>query len=357
MSYTRLLSKKLHNIAKLAITGVTSVAMVACASSKNPNDPYEAYNRQVFNLNMKFDTYVLRPITIGYVSFAPEPIRNVIANFYNNLRDFVTLGDDILQLEGMNSMQTTMRIGLNSTFGLLGIIDVASSMGLPQHKNTFGNTMKVWGWNNSSYFMVPLYGPGTIRDELGIGVDIFFNPMWYLINDDWISGGLFGINLINMRSKYLGQDQLLEQSLDPYATIRDMYLQHSGEYIYPTNTESKNISDSDNIDALINDENGQSNAKITKPATQNSDNSVDALIADENNQIPAASSFTASSATIAAVNNSAKVTTTTLNANPITTNSSYPNTNNVDDTNNNDANSDNVINNWSNGYGGKIVTY
>ncbi len=226
------------------------------------------------------DHYILRPIAVGYVNYVPDPIRYVITNFYNNLRDFVSLGDDILQLDGMDSMQTTMRIGLNSTFGLLGMIDIASSMGLPQHKNTFGNTMKRWGWTNSSYFMIPLYGPGTVRDQLGLIPDIWFNPTWYVIDDYWISGSLFAVNLVDARSKYLGQDQLLEQALDPYATVRDIYLQHNGEYIYPT-ASSESATDSDNVDSLIAEENGQ-------PATtsKSSNDDVDALIAEENAKTP-----------------------------------------------------------------------
>ncbi len=233
------------------------------------------------------DRYILRPIAVGYVNYVPDPIRYVITNFYNNLRDFVSLGDDILQLDGMDSMQTTMRIGLNSTFGLLGMIDIASSMGLPQHKNTFGNTMKRWGWTNSSYFMIPLYGPGTIRDQLGLIPDIWFNPTWYVIDDYWISGSLFAVNLVDARSKYLGQDQLLEQALDPYATVRDIYLQHTGEYIYPT-ASSESATDSDNVDSLIAEENGQ-------PATtsKSSNDDIDALIADENAKVPASVTTTA----------------------------------------------------------------
>lgn len=203
---------------------LSSSALVGCASSKNPNDPYENYNRPVFEFNMTVDHYVLRPVTVGY-TYIPDPIREALGNFYNNLRDFVSLANDILQLDGIDTMQTTMRIALNSTFGILGLIDVSSSMGLPQYTNTFGNTLKRWGWTDSSYFLVPFLGPATVRDQLGIIPDVYFNPLFYIINDPWISWSIFGINLLDQRSKYLGQDELLEQTLDPYATIRDLYLQ------------------------------------------------------------------------------------------------------------------------------------
>jgi len=258
---------------------LSSSALVGCASSKNPNDPYENYNRPVFEFNMTVDHYVLRPVTVGY-TYIPDPIREALGNFYNNLRDFVSLANDILQLDGIDTMQTTMRIALNSTFGILGLIDVSSSIGLPQYTNTFGNTLKRWGWTDSSYFLVPFLGPATVRDQLGIIPDVYFNPLFYIINDPSISWSIFGINLLDQRSKYLGQDELLEQTLDPYATIRDLYLQKNGAYKYATESNDNNT-ESENIDNLISEENGESAPQI-KPQANNNDSEVDNLINEEN---------------------------------------------------------------------------
>lgn len=256
-------------------------ALAGCATSKNPNDPYENYNRSVFTFNMTVDHYVLRPVTVGY-TYVPDPIREAFSNFYNNLRDFVSLANDILQLDGIDTMQTTMRIALNSTFGLLGLIDVASSMGLPQYTNTFGNTLKRWGWVNSNYFLIPFMGPGTVRDQVGIAPDIYFNPLFYLINDPYISWSIFGINLLDQRSKYLGQDELLEQTLDPYATIRDLYLQKNGAYKYATESDDANDSNgSENIDELIDEQNSESTPHHTTKSSGH-DAEVDNLIEEEN---------------------------------------------------------------------------
>jgi len=258
---------------------LSSSVLVSCASSKNPNDPYENYNRPVFEFNMTVDHYVLRPVTVGY-TYIPDPIREALGNFYNNLRDFVSLANDILQLDGIDTMQTTMRIALNSTFGILGLIDISSSIGLPQYTNTFGNTLKRWGWTDSSYFLVPFLGPATVRDQLGIIPDVYFNPLFYIINDPSISWSIFGINLLDQRSKYLGQDELLEQTLDPYATIRDLYLQKNGAYKYATESNDNNT-ESENIDNLISEENGESAPQI-KPQANNNDSEVDNLINEEN---------------------------------------------------------------------------
>lgn len=255
--------------------------MAGCATSKNPNDPYENYNRPVFAFNMTVDHYVLRPVTVGY-TYIPDPIREALGNFYNNLRDFVSLANDILQLDGIDTMQTTMRIAINSTFGILGLIDVASSMGLPQYTNTFGNTLKRWGWTDSNYFLIPFMGPGTVRDQVGIAPDIYFNPLFYIINDPYISWSIFGINLLDQRSKYLGQDDLLEQTLDPYATIRDLYLQKNGAYKYATESAYGNDSnESENIDDLIDEQNGESTPHRAVRSNSN-DAEVDSLIAEEN---------------------------------------------------------------------------
>lgn len=283
---------------------LSSSALVGCASSKNPNDPYENYNRPVFEFNMTVDHYVLRPVTVGY-TYIPDPIREALGNFYNNLRDFVSLANDILQLDGIDTMQTTMRIALNSTFGILGLIDISSSIGLPQYTNTFGNTLKRWGWTDSSYFLVPFLGPATVRDQLGIIPDVYFNPLFYIINDPWISWSIFGINLLDQRSKYLGQDELLEQTLDPYATIRDLYLQKNGAYKYATESNDNNT-ESENIDNLISEENGESAPQI-KPQANNNDSEVDNLINEENLALSSGISQVSESTTQNSVNTSSKI--------------------------------------------------
>lgn len=259
---------------KYLIGLASGLSLAACATSKNPNDPYEAVNRKIFVFNMTIDHYVLRPITVGY-TYVPEPIRYAISNFYNNLRDMVTLANDILQLDGEDTMQNTMRISINSTFGILGLVDVSSAMGLPQKQTTFGMSMKRWGWNNSSYLIFPFLGPGSVRDDLGIIPDVYFNPLFYIIQDPWISWSIFGINLLDQRSKVLDEDKLLMSTIDPYATIRDIYLQRRGEYKFPSEMESSNPED---IDNLISEANGES----TPQKTISQDAEIDELIEQEN---------------------------------------------------------------------------
>lgn len=242
-----------------AISNPPSVSTSSNSSNSKGNniDPLENFNRNSFRMNTTLDTNLIRPVTVWYITYIPLPIRSAIANFYNNLRDCVTLGNDILQLEGRSSMETTMRIGLNSTIGLAGILDVASAMGLKMHKNTFGKTLQTYGWKNSSYFMIPLLGPSTIRDAIGMIPDVVFNPTWYLIDGYYYSVGLFILAGIDTRSKFLDTDQLIYSALDPYTTMRDFYLQNRGQ------EANANQSNEVSINSLLN-ENDDNDKKSTK---------------------------------------------------------------------------------------------
>ena len=221
---------------------------VAPSGIANP-DRLETYNRAAFKMNETLDRNAVRPTAVAYVTYVPDPVRYVLQSFFNNLRDFVTLGNDILQLQGQDSMHNVMRISINSTIGILGMIDISSSMGLKQHTNTFGKTMQTYGWTHSSYFVVPGLGPSTVRDSIGMIPDALFNPTWWIFSDPYISIGLFAVNAIDKRSKYLDYDQILYTSIDPYTTMRDAYLQSSGEKI-PTDSTNSNL----DIDSIIDDD-------------------------------------------------------------------------------------------------------
>jgi len=226
------------------------------------NDPYENFNRNSYRMNSTIDKHFLRPVTVWYVDYVPNPLRLAINNFYNNLRDFVSLGNDILQLNGLGTMQNIMRISINSVVGIVGIIDVSSSLGLPQHKNSFGNTLKVYGWKNSSYYVIPLLGPSTVRDALGLIPDTYFNPTWYVISNQSVAAsvGLFAVNGIDTRAQYLGLDQILDTSIDPYVALRDTYLTRIGEAPPHASTSNNEM----NIDEFLDESNNESQTPKTE---------------------------------------------------------------------------------------------
>lgn len=223
---------------------------VAAKTAQASIDRFENYNRNAYRMNSKIDKIIIRPAAVGYITYVPLPIRSALSNFFNNLRDFVTLGNDILQLNGQSSMKNIMRISINTTFGLVGILDISSSIGLVQNKNSFGNTMKVYGWEHSSYYIIPLLGPSTVRDAIGEIPDTILNPTWYLISNNYISTGLYIVDLLDKRSQFLGFDQLLNTSIDPYVTMRDTYLAAVGE-TPPQHAGSDAESNGPSIDSLI----------------------------------------------------------------------------------------------------------
>lgn len=208
----------------------TESTIITAPQRINQIDPYENFNRNSFRMNQTLDKHFVRPATVWYITYIPGPVRSGVQNFFNNLRDFVTLGNDILQLSTYRSAKDTARVCINSTIGILGLIDVSAYIGLPEHINTFGKTMRFYGWEHSSYYMIPLLGPSTVRDALGMIPDMLFNPTWFFNYpySNYVSVSLFVVNGLDQRSKFLDFDQSLNTSIDPYSTVRDFYLQSSG---------------------------------------------------------------------------------------------------------------------------------
>ena len=214
-------------------------------------DEYEHYNRSAYNLNNSFDNVILKPTAIGYTKYIPSFIQKGISNFFNNLSGFTSLFNDIFQLDIKKSISDLMRVSINSTIGLIGLIDISSNLNLSSENNTFGNTLKHYGWKSSKYFVIPFLGPSTVRDAVGMIPDSVLNLTWWLIpyNFLYVSFGLFGLNVVNKRSEYLKYDDVLVASLDPYITIRNTYLGSIGEKIQM----KKKVEDDFSIDNILND--------------------------------------------------------------------------------------------------------
>ncbi len=213
------------------ITTLTAIAssllLSACASQgNNPNDPYERVNRKIHAFNTVFDSYVLRPPAKLYKKIIPSPIRAGINNAYNNVNMLPTVANDLLQAEWTYAIKDTWRFIANSTIGIGGIFDPASTFQLPQHSNDMGLTFAKWGDKKSPYFVIPLLGPSTFRDGMGLMFDYaLFTPYPY-IRSNYVLYGLLGLRYIDLRSQMLETDRFIDEALDKYAFIRDAYLQH-----------------------------------------------------------------------------------------------------------------------------------
>ncbi len=227
------------------------------AKGTNPEDPYEYYNRKTHMFNMAIDAAILKPAAKLYKAVLPSFVRAGINNAYNNMNLLPTVANDLLQAEGHYAIKDSWRFLVNSTFGVAGFIDVASTFDLPPHSNDSGLTFAKWGDKKSPYIVIPFLGPSTIRDGMGMMFDYaLFTPYPYISNDG-ILYGLLGLRYVDLRSQMLETDSLLDEGLDRYAFIRDAYLQHRQFLI---------TGETPNDGALYVDEDADKKGAIKKPA-------------------------------------------------------------------------------------------
>ncbi len=199
-----------------------------CAEEK-PKDPYESFNRGVYTFNDTIDGAILKPIAMGYNHVTPDVAKKGVNNFYNNIADFITAVNSFLQLDIEQGMTDTGRVIVNTTIGMLGFVDVASTNVnnyTDRNKQDFGTTLARYGWRDSAYLVLPFFGPSTFRDGTGLAVDGFFiNPIGYIDNVK-LRNALYAGWIINARAQLLDATNLMDDaSIDPYAFQRDSWLQ------------------------------------------------------------------------------------------------------------------------------------
>lgn len=202
-------------------TDTSPVLIQPVAGRKNP-DPWEGFNRAIYRFNDVADRYLLKPVAKGYKAVTPEVVRTGITNFFINLRSPIVILNDVLQGKVKQAGGDTARFVVNSTVGLVGIFDVAVHINLPLHDEDFGQTLGVWGVPSGPYLVLPLFGPSSVRDAAGFGVDSVTNPRRYLIDNqtDFI---LLGVDVVNSRASLLDLENIVQG--DRYLFIRDLYLQ------------------------------------------------------------------------------------------------------------------------------------
>ncbi len=187
-------------------------------------DPWEGLNRKVHAFNNVVDRTIARPLARGYVNVVPRPVRLGVSNFFSNLGQPLTAINALLQGKPAQSGQALGRFLINSTLGIVGIFDPASDAGLPRRSEDFGQTLGVWGWKNSRYVELPLFGPRTVRDVFGLAGDVPLSPIRQ-IEEDKVRFGLQGLQLVDVRAQLLSLDSLRDGAVDEYALTRDSWLQ------------------------------------------------------------------------------------------------------------------------------------
>ncbi|MGF6958717.1 MlaA family lipoprotein [Paraburkholderia youngii] len=214
---------KLRNAA-LALTAAGLISGCATAPDRKPGDPFEPVNRAIFTFNDGVDRYIAVPVAKGYQKVTPQPLRTAVSNFFSNLGDLTNAANALLQLKITDATEDIMRFAFNSVFGIGGLLDWATPAGLPKHHQDFGLTLGHWGIPSGPYLVLPLFGPSTVRDSMGLVVDVKFNPLNYV--EPATRNPLYVLQFVSTRSDLLGATSLLEQAaLDKYSFVRDAYVQ------------------------------------------------------------------------------------------------------------------------------------
>jgi len=211
--------------ALLLLALLTACSSQQVALTDPERDPWEPYNRKVHAFNMGLDKYVLRPVAKGYDTVMPDAPQRGVRNFFRNLAYPVTFLNLLMQGKFEMSLDATARFLVNTTVGLGGFFDVASRAGLPHHAEDFGQTMAVWGWKESRYFVMPIFGPYTVRDLAGRSFYGYFHPISYMVREH-DAYYLVAIDLVTLRAELLPFDEQLRSAPDPYVLVRDVYLQN-----------------------------------------------------------------------------------------------------------------------------------
>lgn len=194
-------------------------------AAADPRDPWEGMNRKVYAFNEKLDDAVLKPVAQAYVDAVPSFVRTGVRNFMGNLGDVWTFVNASLQLKGQVAVETFMRVAVNSTLGLYGVLDIASEAGIDKRKEDLGQTLGHWGIKSGPYVVLPVLGPSTLRDTAALPGDWQASPGQYF-QDATTRTGVSLLNATETRAKLLkAGDAVKAASLDPYSFVRDAWLQ------------------------------------------------------------------------------------------------------------------------------------
>lgn len=225
-----------QNLTRCAAVAIVLASLGACAGPKGYapgadgiNDPFEAQNRGVHKFNLVLDRNLVRPAGTGYSAVVPDEIEDSVGLFADNLDRPARVFNATLQGDLRGAGLSTTRFLINSVLGIGGLFDVASDFGIPQHRTDFGETLHVWGAGEGAYIELPVFGPSTQRDAVGLFVDLFTNPLRYTLDAPEENYGTYAtiVSRIGDRGRFSDAiDSVLYESADSYAQARLIYLQN-----------------------------------------------------------------------------------------------------------------------------------
>lgn len=207
----------------------------------DPRDPWEGFNRAMYSFNDMLDRAAIKPLAQGYNAIVPAPVNKGVSNFFSNLGDVTSAINNLLQFKVERAVSDLGRVVVNTTIGVGGLFDVASNMDLPKYGEDFGQTLGTWGAASGPYLVLPLIGPSSGRDAVGVVVDWFTDPVTY-VEDDTARWGLRGLDLVDTRADLLNASRVVDQAaLDPYAFVRDAYLQRRNSAVHDGNVNEEEL--------------------------------------------------------------------------------------------------------------------
>lgn len=229
----------------------------------------------MYNFNEAADREVIRPVATDYRDHVPQLIQDAARNFFSNLNDVVVLINDLLQFKLAQAAQDSSRIAYNTTFGIFGLIDFTAYMDdLPKHREDFGQTLGVWGIEPGPYLVLPLLGPSSVRDSVGLAGDIYANPLTHgILREDFQRWGAVSWAYLSLRADLLGTTRVVEQAaIDPYVFTREGYFQFRRNLVHdgnppPDEFELDELNLDSDLEADLQLELENEAGKTEKPAT------------------------------------------------------------------------------------------
>ena len=209
------------------------VLLVGCATGPdaNPRDPLEPFNRSVTSFNDAVDDAVVKPVATAYRDVTPDPFQTGVRNFFGNLGDVWSFVNATLQLRPKEASESFLRVAVNSVFGVLGLVDIATEMGIDRSKLDLGHTLGRWGVPSGPYLVLPIFGPSSIRDATGFVLESRVDLVQG-ISDVPVRNSLYTLRAVDTRANLLRATSLLEgAALDKYSFVRDIYLQRRDNQI------------------------------------------------------------------------------------------------------------------------------
>jgi phospholipid-binding lipoprotein MlaA len=206
-------------------------------------DPWENWNRKVFAFNEGLDEKILEPVATVYSNIVPQPVRRGVANFFNNAADAWSAVNNFLQGKGAAGAHDVMRVGVNTLFGLGGILDPASEMGFEHSYEDFGQTLGYWGIGAGAYIVWPVFGPSTVRESFALPFDRAVSPA-VVIHDGAAVSGITVLQIMNTRANLLGASRVVDDiALDKYTFIRDAFLQRRRSLVFDGDAPEEDTKD------------------------------------------------------------------------------------------------------------------